>query len=110
MKRYLLSLAILLPSLSQAQKHHEAGMSFGVANYFGDLQDMRLPYDGYHPLIGVNYKMFMNPRVGLRFGATYTTISGADSLSDIRAIKLRNLNFTARVIEAHAGIEYNFGL
>lgn len=83
-------------------------MSFGVANYFGDLQDRQLPYEGYNPLIGINYKMFMSPRVGLRFGATYTTVSAADSLSDVRALRLRNLNFTTRVIEAHAGIEYNF--
>ena len=108
MKRYILSLAFLLPALAQAQKHHEAGLSFGVANYYGDLQDKIFPSSGYKPMIGVSYKMFMNPHVGLRFGAAYTTLSGADSLSDIKANYLRNLNFTTRVIEAHAGVEYNF--
>ncbi len=108
LKRYILSLALLLPAITQAQKHHEAGLSFGVANYYGDLQDKIFPSSGYHPMIGVSYKMFMTPHVGLRFGASYTTISGADSLSDIKANFERNLNFTARVIEAHAGIEYNF--
>lgn len=108
LKRYILSLALLLPVLTQAQKHHEAGLSFGVSNYYGDLQDKLFPTSGYHPMIGVSYKMFMNPFVGLRFGASYTTLSGADSLSDIKANYLRNLNFTTRIIEAHAGIEYNF--
>ena len=108
MKRYILSLAFLLPLLSQAQKHHEAGLSFGVANYYGDLQDKMFPSSGYHPMVGISYKMFINPSIGLRFGASYATVSGADSLSDIKANYLRNLNFTSRVIEAHAGLEYNF--
>lgn len=108
LKRYILSVALLLPLLSQAQKHHEAGLSFGVSNYYGDLQDKIFPLSGYHPMVGVSYKMFMTPRVGLRFGASYTTLSGADSLSDIQALKLRNLNFTTRVIGAEAGVEYNF--
>lgn len=110
MKRYILSLALLLPTLVNAQnpKHHEAGLTFGVANYRGDLQDKMFPSSGYHPLIGLSYKMYMNPQVGLRFGASYTTISGADSLSDIKANFLRNLNFKSRVIEAHAGLEYSF--
>ncbi|WP_344822539.1 DUF6089 family protein [Rurimicrobium arvi] len=108
MKRYLLSLALFLPTLVEAQKHHEAGISFGVANYYGDLQTKMLPSTDYHPMIGVSYKLFMTPQVGLRFGASYTTISGADSLSDIKAHYLRNLSFASRIIEAHAGVEYNF--
>jgi hypothetical protein len=108
LKRYILSLALLLPAITQAQKHHEAGLTFGVSNYTGDLQDKLFTSSGHHPLVGASYKMFMTPRVGLRFGATYTTISGADSLSDIKANYLRNLNFTSRIIEAHAGLEYNF--
>ncbi len=108
MKRYILTLAFLLPLISQAQKHHEAGLSFGVANYYGDMQDRLFPKTGYHPMVGVSYKMFMTPNVGLRFGGSFTTISAADSTSDILAYKQRNLNFTSRIIEAHAGIEYNF--
>ncbi|HTN17812.1 MAG TPA: DUF6089 family protein [Chitinophagaceae bacterium] len=108
MKRYLLSLALFLPALAQAQKHHEAGLSFGVANYYGDLNDRLFPKQGYHPMVGISYKMYMTPKVGLRFGAAYTTISASDSLSDIKVHFQRNLNFTSRVIEAHAGIEYSF--
>lgn len=108
MKRYILSLALLLPAFVQAQKHHEAGLSFGVANYYGDLQDKIFPSSGYHPMIGISYKMFMNPKLGLRFGASYTTISGSDELSDIKVNYLRNLSFTSRIIEAHGGVEYNF--
>lgn len=108
MKRILLSFALLAPFFSGAQRHHEAGLSFGVSNYYGDLQELRFPNEGYHPMVGVSYKMYANPRVGFRFGASYTTISTADSLSDVHAVKLRNLNFGTRVIEAHAGIEYSF--
>jgi hypothetical protein len=108
LKRYLLSLALFLPTLVEAQKHHEAGISFGVANYYGDLQTKVLPSSDYRPMIGVSYKMFMTPQVGLRFGAAVTTISAADSLSDIRAHYLRNLSFESRIVEVHAGVEYNF--
>lgn len=107
MKRYILSLTLLLPVLSQAQKHHEAGISAGVANYMGDLQDKFFPSQGYRPMIGISYKYYMNPNVGLRFGAAYSSLSGADSLSDIKANNLRNLSFQSRLIEAHAGLEFS---
>lgn len=108
LKRYILTLALFLPVIVQAQKHHEAGLSFGVANYYGDLQDKILPSSGYHPMVGITYKMFMTPQVGLRFGASFASISGVDSLSDVKAHYLRNLSFTNRILEVHAGVEYNF--
>jgi hypothetical protein len=98
---------MLLPVLSQAQAHHEIGITSGVANYKGDLQDKWLPSYGYKPMVGITYKYFMNPHVGIRFGAAYTTLTAADSLSDIKANRLRNLNFTTRLVEAHAALEIN---
>jgi len=98
---------MMLPVVSQAQKHHEVGLTVGVANYYGDLQDKIFPSYGYQPMMGISYKYFMNPHVGVRFGASYSTLTAADSLSDIKANRLRNLNFTSRLVEAHAGIEIN---
>lgn len=98
---------MLLPVISQAQRHHEAGITVGVANYYGDLQDKLFPSYGYKPVMGISYKFFMNPNIGLRFSASYTSLGAADSLSDIKTNRLRNLSFATRLIEAHAGIEYN---
>lgn len=107
MKRILLSLALLLPLCLQAQQHHEIGLSFGVSNYFGDLQDKWLPSYGYKPVGGLVYKYFMTPHVGLRFGFNYTSISAADSLSDIASNKARNLSFATNILEGYAGLELN---
>lgn len=107
MKRIILSIALALPVLAQAQRHHEIGITAGVANYYGDLQDKIFPSYGYKPMVGIVYKYFMTPHVGLRFGASYSMLTAADSLSDIKANRLRNLNFTTSLVEAHAGIELN---
>ena len=107
LKRILLSLLVILPLCSQAQRHHEAGIFAGVSNYRGDLQDEWFPDYGYKPNVGVFYKYFMNPRVGIRLGANYSKISPADSLSDIAVKKFRNLRFESKLFELHAGLEIN---
>lgn len=107
MKRILLTLALLLPLCMQAQRHHEIGLFAGVSNYYGDLQDKFIPDEGYRPNAGIIYKYFMNPRVGLRFGANYTKLTAADSLSDIMVKRRRNLRFETNLIELHGGIELN---
>lgn len=113
MKKILLSILCALPLVASAQRHHEAGIFVGMANYFGDLQPKQIPWGindakTYTPSVGINYKYFINPNVGFRFGATYAKIRGADSLSDIRANQLRNLSFTNNIFEVSAGIEINF--
>lgn len=107
MKRILFSLALIFPLCLQAQQHHEIGLSFGVANYFGDLQDKVFPSSGYKPVGGIVYKYFMSPHVGLRFGINYTNITAADSLSDIAANKSRNLSFATNILEGYVGLELN---
>jgi Domain of unknown function (DUF6089) len=107
MKRFLLSVAILLPYCVPAQDHHEFGITAGVANYHGDLQDKIFPNYGYMPMAGIIYKYFMSPHVGLRFGASYATVTAADSLSDIPADRARNLSFTTHILELHGALEVN---
>jgi hypothetical protein len=107
LKRILLSLALLIPFCVQAQRHHEIGIFAGVSNYHGDLQDKWFPDYGYKPNVGVIYKYFMHPRVGLRFGANYTRLTAADSLSDIAVKRQRNLRFETGLFEVHGGLEIN---
>ncbi len=107
MKRIILSLALLMPMLSMGQAHHEIGLSAGVSSYYGDLQDKLFPDYGMKPMGGIMYKYFMNPRLGLRFGISYTNITAADSLSDIQAKRERNLRFASNLFEIHGGFELN---
>jgi hypothetical protein len=113
LKRILLSLALLLPFCLQAQNqtvdltHHEIGLSVGVANYYGDLQPKFFASNGYRPMGGIIYKYFASPHVGFRFGASYTVLTAADSLSNIPINRERNLSFTTHLFEVQTGIEIN---
>ncbi|HTN46940.1 MAG TPA: DUF6089 family protein [Flavipsychrobacter sp.] len=107
MKRFLLSLALVAPLLVNAQRHHEVGIFAGASNYRGDLQDKWFPEYGYKPNVGLLYKYFMNPRVGIRLGMNYTKLTAADSLSDIAVKQIRNLRFETNLFEMHAGLEIN---
>lgn len=108
MKRFLLSLALLLPMCVQAQSHHEIGIMAGVSNYYGDLQDKVFADYGYKPMGGIIYKYFFNPHLGMRFGASYASITAADSLSSSQVKRDRNLRFGSSVFEVHGGLELNF--
>lgn len=107
MKRILLSLFLLNAISSNAQQHHEIGVTTGVSNYYGDLQPRFFGSEGYHPMGGIVYKYFMSPHFGLRFGATYTSLSGADSVSNIPINVARNLSFATHLFEIHGGLEIN---
>ena len=99
---------MLVPVLSFAQAHHEIGLSAGVANYFGDLQDRVFDAHTNRPMGGLSYKFFMNPHLGIRLGASYTNITAADSLSTARVKQERNLRFASNLFEFHGGLELNF--
>lgn len=113
MKRLIFFGLCFLPFLTNAQRHHEIGIWAGVANYYGDLQTNWVPTDigstkTYRPGGGIIYKYFLNPRVGVRFGASYVTITGADSLSQVTASRQRNLSFQNNMFEGYGALELNF--
>ena len=91
-----------------AMSHHEIGLTLGVSNYYGDLQPKLFPNYGYQPMGGIIYKYFVSPHVGLRFGASYTNLSAADSLSSIPVNQARNLSFATHLFEFHGAVEINF--
>ena len=107
MKRILLSLILLLPLTINAQQHHEIGLTAGLSNYYGDLTPKLFASQGYHPMGGIIYKYFMTPHIGMRFGASYTSLSGSDSVSNIPINKARNLSFGTHLFELHGGLEIN---
>ena len=107
-------MALFLPLCLQAQmptaqqNHHEIGITVGVANYYGDLQPKFWASYGYQPMGGIVYKYFMSPHVGVRFGASYTNLTAADSLSTIPNNVARNLSFATHLFEVHGALEVNF--
>lgn len=105
LKRILL--LMLFPFAVVAQKHHEVGIFGGTSSYYGDLQERLFPQEGYRACGGLMYKYFVHPSVGFRFGATYASLYGADSLSGSPAVKNRNLNFQSNLFEMHGAIELN---
>lgn len=109
LKRFILSLFLLLPFCvnAQQQTHHEIGIMAGVSNYYGDLQPKLFSTNGLHPVGGIVYKYFMNPHFGLRFGASYTSLSAADSESNIPVNRARNLSFATHLFEMHGALEIN---
>jgi len=107
LKRILLSLALLLPIGVMAQAHHEIGLTAGVSNYYGDLQNKIFADYGYKPMGGIYYKYFMSPHVGVRFGFDFTEVTAADSLSSVQVNKWRNLSFTSPVAEFYGALEIN---
>ena len=98
---------LLLPFALSAQKHHEVGIFGGTSSYYGDLQERLFPKEGYRACGGLTYKYFVHPSVGFRFGVTYASLYGADSLSESKAVKNRNLNFQTNLFELHGGVEVN---
>jgi hypothetical protein len=113
MHRMIKALAIVLasiPFVSNSQivgRHHEMGIFGGTANYYGDLKPDFFGDYSYTPVGGLQYKYFISPRTGFRFGANFAEITAADSLSRIQSMRERNLNFTTNLFELSAGLEMN---
>ncbi len=98
----------LMPMLAMAQeRHHEMGIFAGTAAYYGDLQNEFFSRNGNSPVAGLNYKYFLNPRVGMRFGVNYTQLTAADSLAVSKIRQQRNLNFSTNLFEVSGGLELN---
>jgi hypothetical protein len=108
-KSLLAAFLLMLPMFAEAQlvRHHEMGIFGGTSNYYGDLNHVVVPKGSYAPVGSLVYKYFTHPAFGLRFSASYTELSAADSVSKVTADRLRNLNFTTNLFEASAGVEIN---
>ncbi|HRP88980.1 MAG TPA: DUF6089 family protein [Edaphocola sp.] len=112
MKKLILSALLFTPFIANAQvpKHHEIGINVGVSTFYGDLQPNMIPEDNklMRPSFGVIYKYFPSAHWGLRFGANYINLMGADSLSLNKTYQKRNLNFRNNVAEIYGAFEFNF--
>lgn len=103
-----LIILLCLPLLTLAQKKPEIGIFGGVSAYNGDLQSKRLAIDQMHPAFGIFIQKSVYKNFGLRLGATFGKVSGADSLSSNSSIKTRNLSFESKIADFHLLAKYDF--
>lgn len=77
----------------------------GMANYHGDLQDKWFTFSQSRLAGGIGGTYDLSDHVSLRGTLAYAHIGADDKLGNQRA---RNLNFTSRLYEVSAGVEYYF--
>lgn len=97
------------PLFVMAQVPLEVGIFGGVSTYNGDLQEKRVSYNQSHPSVGIIIrKPYIYKGLGLRLGATFGKISGADSLASDTSRQLRNLSFQSNILDISLMAEYDF--
>lgn len=86
---------------------HEVGLTFGGANYVGDVGSTQYiaPKDlGY----GIVYRWNRSPRHSFRFSYTQIKISADDAKSDMGSREERGYSFKNNLKEISLGMEFNF--
>lgn len=106
MRLYITLLFICFTNFFYAQKH-ELGIFLGGTNYIGDIGKTSYIYPN-ELSGGIVYKLNLNPRIALRANASYFPISGNDNASNNSFRNEREYDFTNRISELAAGIEFNF--
>lgn len=107
MKKILISLSIccILVSSLMAQ-NKEIGLFAGISHYMGDLVPTTIETKETNVAIGIFGRHYLNDKMAIRIGGTYTTLSGSDLHYPDRAE--RGLSFKSTFIEAAVIGEYHF--
>lgn len=107
MKHTLLSLLLVLPFLSFAQKW-EVGVFAGSSHYNGDLSEGVIQPETIHPAVGGMLRYNLNYRWAIRAAGYYGTISGSDEYATDQSRYFRNLDFTSTITELSVTPEFHF--
>lgn len=99
----LLVICLFCFSAAHAQDVHLTAFG-GFANYQGDLQDKRFTTQQSHGAFGGGVLYQIADYVYLRANVTSATVSADDKYS---VNKIRNLNFTSKIIDYHFGVEFD---
>jgi hypothetical protein len=97
---------LLLAGGIQAQYWEVSGAA-GASVYHGDLAP---DFSMQRPGVAANIMLHRNvdPRVSIRMGMSFGTISASDEFSKNDFNRARNLNFQSNIFEGSLGIEFNF--
>ncbi len=95
-----------ITNTTNAQYWEVSGMG-GVTVYHGDLAP---DFSMQTPGVGGSFFVRRNvdPRISLRIGASFGTISASDENSLNEYNKARNLSFQSTIFEGSVGLEFNF--
>ncbi len=107
MTRTLTTFLMLLCISTMSAQIHELGVSFGGANYVGDVGSTQFiaPKDlGY----GIVYRWNRSPRHSFRLSYSQMKISANDAKSDMGSRKERGYSFKNNLKEISLGMEFNF--
>ncbi len=85
----------------------EYGLSVGLANYFGDLNNTP-SFSKPKFAASVFYKKQINNYIGIKFSGSYAFLGYADKYSSNTFQQTRNLSFNTDVWEAAISGEFNF--
>lgn len=85
----------------------EVGVSFGVAQYFGDLNN-RNDIRKSKPTFGLFFRKQFGNYVAVRLGGHYAEVGYADAFSKIEYQQRRNLNFRSELWEMSVQGDFNF--
>tara|TARA_B110000967_G_scaffold202603_1_gene241769 strand:- start:514 stop:1203 length:690 start_codon:yes stop_codon:yes gene_type:complete len=107
MKLFLSSACILLISSLSYSQIYEIGGYVGGSNFIGDVGST-IYINPKKPAYGGILKWNRSPRHSYRASLIYTTLSADDIDSNDPRRKLRGYSFSAGVLEASLGIEFNF--
>lgn len=106
MKRIFLIVFIFGLSKLNAQIN-EVGVFLGGSNFIGDVG--KTNYISPNEIaFGILYKWNKSPRHAYRFSLIKSTLSANDAESKVPGRKNRDYSFENSIIEASAGIEFNF--
>ncbi len=107
MTRTLITFLMLFCISTISAQIHEVGVSFGGANYVGDVGSTQYiaPKElGY----GIVYRWNRSPRHSFRFSYTQLKIAADDAKSDMGSRKERGYAFKNNLKEISLGMEFNF--
>jgi len=102
----LIFLALLLPSLVQAQRWH-INLYGGFSNYSGDLQSQLFTLDQSYASFGAGAQYDLTPKFSLLSNFTYGQV-GASDVYNKPSLQARNLSFRSTIMEWNVLAEYNF--
>lgn len=114
MTKYFCFFIFLLIFCFKAESQHatirsrsELGFLLGGTYYIGDLNRFN-QVENTKLAGGLIYRFNVNPRLSLRGNFIYGNVKGDDAQSNSELYKNRNLNFSSSILEAAAGIEFNY--
>lgn len=103
----ILFVLFILPLSSIAQKQVNLTLFGGFSNYSGDLQEKRFTLNQSHAAFGAGLSYEIMPKLLVRGGLTIGKLSADDKYSSKEMNRLRNLNFSSMLYDAHLVADYS---